>query len=536
MVMTQKTVDLTRDSDTSQELSKKNWTADGAFWTPSRLSDSIVRNVNVWLDVLDTQLNIVFWNGVAETTSGYSREEVIGHNQIWQWLYPDEDYRQMITTRTSSLIEKAGGLEYFETNIRCKNGENKIILWNSCSLVDERDVIYGAITFGYDITDRKQVEEALRKANSDLSALYHVASVASASLDLDTILEKSLECVLTTMSSKKGLIHLWDEDKEILRLAAQQGMSNEFITNIDEIQSDRGLTGWVFTHNKPLIIPNLMNDPMTTRAILLGLDDSYIGVPMEAKGKVVGVFSVLGDTGRQFRPEDVTLLSSTANQVGVAVENARLYQQAEQLAVMKERERLAHDLHDSVTQSLYSLTLLGEAARRLMLTGELERAEDYISRLGETAQDTLKEIRLLVYKLRPPALEKEGLVGAIQQRLGAVERRAGVKAHLIASDSLKIPAPIEEGFYRIVQEALNNALKHAKASSVTVRIQIINTGIELEVEDNGIGFNPETVDRREGMGLASMEERTKRMGGSFCIHSSRGQGTLVKASVKTAQD
>ena len=87
-----------------------------------------------------------------------------------------------------------------------------------------------------------------------------------------------------------------------------------------------------------------------------------------------------------------------------------------------------------VTQSLYSLTLLGEAARRLVRTGELERAEDYITRLGETAQDTLKEIRLLVYKLRPPALEKEGLVGAIQKRLGAVERRLGVKAHLIASD------------------------------------------------------------------------------------------------------
>lgn len=185
---------------------------------------------------------------------------------------------------------------------------------------------------------------------------------------------------------------------------------------------------------------------------------------MRAKGRVVGVFSVLGESGRQFRPDEVTLLASIADQVGVAVENARLYQQAEQLAVMEERERLAHDLHNSVTQSLYSLTLLAEASRRLIRTKELDLAGDYITRLGETAQDALKEMRLLVYKLRPPALEKEGLVGAIQQRLGAVERRAGVKAQLIASDPITLSAPLEEGLYRIAQEALNNALKHAKAS------------------------------------------------------------------------
>lgn len=214
------------------------------------------------------------------------------------------------------------GLEYFETRIRCKNGELKTILWNSRSLVDENGQIYGAITFGYDITDRKKAEEALQKANNEISALYHVASVASASLDLDTILERSLDCVLGTMNSDKGLVHLWDEGDETLRLTAQQGLSPELIAQIDEVPSGKGLTGWVYTHGQPMLVPNLMLNSGTPPPIISSLNNSYVGVPMRAKGKVVGVFSVLGETGRQFRPDEVTLLTSIADQVGVAVENA----------------------------------------------------------------------------------------------------------------------------------------------------------------------------------------------------------------------
>jgi PAS domain S-box-containing protein len=522
----------TQPSQAEQEGTNQSEQTDVALGILNRFSNSIIEDVNVWLNVLDTHLNIVLWNHCAEAVSGYSREEVIGHNLCWSWLYPDEEYFRAITTRTAALMERDGGLDYFETRIRCKNGDFKTILWNTRSLVDKNGLIYGAITFGYDITDRTKADEALQKAHNELSALYHVASVASASLDLDTILESSLECVLETMNSDKGFVHLWDEGNETLRLAANQGLSPELTAQIDELPSGKGLSGWVYIHGQPMLTPNLMLDPGSPPVILSGLDSSYVGVPMRAKGKVVGVFSVLGETGRQFRPDEVTLLTSIADQVGVAVENARLYQQAEQLAVMEERERLAHDLHDSVTQSLYSLTLLAEASRRLIKSRELERASEYITRLGETAQEALKEIRLLVYKLRPPALEREGLVGAIQQRLGAVERRAGVKAHLIVSDTIQLSSSQEEGLYRIAQEALNNSLKHAKASSVTVHIVADDEHIELDVEDNGVGLDPETVDRREGMGMASMQERAKRLGGTMQVHSAPGRGTRVSVRVK----
>jgi signal transduction histidine kinase len=230
-----------------------------------------------------------------------------------------------------------------------------------------------------------------------------------------------------------------------------------------------------------------------------------------------------------YTEEEVRLASAFADLAALALENARLYRQAEQLAVIRERERMARDLHDAVTQSLYSLTLFTEAAQRLVGTGEQERLGEYIARLGETAQQALKDMRLLIHQLRPSALEREGLVGALQQRLNAVEGRAGMDARLLLKGALELPAPLEEALYRIAEEALNNALKHAAATSVRVWLRGEGDHVELEVTDNGRGFDPDATGDRGGMGLANMRQRAERLGGSLTVHSILGQGTMVKA-------
>jgi PAS domain S-box-containing protein len=531
----QGTAKLIAVNEQSQREAAERNRAKTATRTLGQFSDSIVENINVWLNAYDTKLNIMLWNKVAEEISGYSREEVVGHSKIWDWSYPDEEYRNAIIAKSATLVEKDETLEYFETRMRCKTGETKIMLWSSQSLVDEKGTVYGAVTFGYDITDRKRAEEALQKAYNEISTLYNVASVTSASLDLSTILERSLDRILATMKSDKGVIHLWDEKGKTLRLAAQQGIPPDVMAQIDPVTPGSGPAGWVFESGKPLITPSIAIDPRAPQTVGTSAVHTYVGVPMRAKGKVLGVFSVFGEAEHQFHVEEMTLLASIADQVGVAVEHARLYQQAEQLAVMEERERLARDLHDSVTQSLYSLTLFAEAGRRSIRTGDLERAESFLARLADTAQDALKEMRLLVYELRPPALEREGLVGAIQQRLGAVERRAGVKAHLLVDDMVRLPASVEEELYRIAQEALNNALKHATATSVTVRIRIVNEHVELEIVDDGIGFDPATTGNGGGMGLANMRERVEKLGGTFQVASALGQGTKVSVNVKICQ-
>ena len=501
----------------------------------NRFSDSIIEHVNVWLNVYDTNLNMVVWNPMAEKISGYTREEVIGHARVWDWLYPDQDYHKTMLAIAGKLFVTEDTLADLESEILCKNGQLKTIAWNSRSLFDENGNVYGVITFGYDMTARKQDKEALQKAHNELSVLYDIASVASESIDLKTILDSSLDRVLPAMKSKKGMIHLWNANAQTLFLATFKGLPRAALAQLGLKSLDGGLISQVFNQRKPVMVPDmghLLNIPNPPAKLF----NSYLGVPMRAKGKAVGVISLFGAAGHHYSPEEITLLASIADQVGVAVEHARLYQEAGQLAVMEERRRLARDLHDSVTQSIFSLTLFAEAGQRLLRSGESKEAEMYLAWLGETAQDALKEMRLLVYELRPLALKPGRLVEAIQQRFNAVERRAGIKAHLLTDQhhEVELPLHIEEGFYRIIQEALNNSLKHASATSVTVQIYATTVEVKVEISDNGVGFDTGVAGTKGGMGLESMRERAEKLGGQLQIESSPDKGTTITASLENS--
>jgi signal transduction histidine kinase len=400
-------------------------------------------------------------------------------------------------------------------------------------LIEDGKVV-GIVDVTTDATERvlayQELEQRVADRTRELAALHDVMAAASESLDLQTVLERSLDQVLKVMGSSVGAIHLLDETEGVLHLAASQGISSSAM-DVGSVLVGNGLAGWTVEHGEPLVVPTIADGPRPLLAVPAADTQAYVGVPVRARGQVLGVLSVVGETGRQFDRTEVDLLASIADQVGVAVENARLYQQAEQLAVVRERERLARELHDSVTQSLYSLTLLAEAGRRLAGAGDLERVAGYLDRLGEISQQALKEMRLLVYELRPLVLKREGLAGALQQRLDAVEKRAGVDARLLLQGTIELPTSVEEALYRIAQEALNNALKHAAATSTTVRVSAQGGRIELEVIDNGGGFDLEAVGGKGGMGLVGMRERAEKVGGTLTILSRPGEGTRVKVAV-----
>jgi signal transduction histidine kinase len=386
------------------------------------------------------------------------------------------------------------------------------------------------------VLGRQRLEQRVADRTRELSALYEVMAVTSASLDLEMVLESSLDSVLTVMRSKVGAIHLLDETKSMLRLAAWRGIPQNLVDSISSVPVDGGLAGWAVERGEPLVVPDVATGLRPLLAIPATGPQAYVGVPIRAKGQMLGVLSVVGAGGRQFDAAEVSLLSSIADQVGVAVENARLYRQAEQLAVLRERERLARELHDSVTQSLYSLHLLSEAGRQLAAAGDLDRVGGYLERLGDISQQALKEMRLLVYELRPLVLKREGLVGALQQRLDAVEKRAGVVARLLIEGEVELPASVEEGLYRIAQEALNNILKHAGATSVTITVHSEGDRVELEIADNGTGFDLDATIDHGGMGLVNMRERAERMGGSFAVLSVPAGGTKVRVTVEVSDD
>ncbi|MBU0491574.1 MAG: sensor histidine kinase [Chloroflexi bacterium] len=195
-------------------------------------------------------------------------------------------------------------------------------------------------------------------------------------------------------------------------------------------------------------------------------------------------------------------------------------------AILQERTRLARELHDSVTQSLYSLVLYSRALARLLPADIPTDAQDYAARLERLAQDTLREMRLLIFELRPAALAEEGLVAALRSRLESVEARASVEAFLEAPAEVNLPPAIEEALYRIAQEALNNALKHARATTVRVTLSVGGDSAYLAVRDNGAGFDP-TAEHIAGLGLTNMRERAADLDGALRIESLPDQGTLV---------
>lgn len=246
------------------------------------------------------------------------------------------------------------------------------------------------------------------------------------------------------------------------------------------------------------------------------------------------------------RKESDRLLSelrTTHEQLKASAAQLQAYaEQAEELAVTRERHRLARDLHDSVTQSLFSLTLFTQAALERAEVGDLHRVKQSLARIADTAQRGLKEMRLLVYELRPLALADAGLVGALQQRLEAVEGRSGVHTRFLVEPSgdVELPAELEEELYRITQEALNNTLKHANASSVTVTLAVTPSAtngqhLQLEVADDGCGFDPQTVGAKGGLGLTSIRERVASMGGELNVISSPGQGTVLRVDVDLSE-
>jgi signal transduction histidine kinase len=254
-------------------------------------------------------------------------------------------------------------------------------------------------------------------------------------------------------------------------------------------------------------------------------------VPLVFKEGVVGCLALLHHTPGTFGLGQAPLLHAIADQAAVAIENSRLYSQIQIAAAQAERSRLARDLHDSVTQMLYSLALFAEAARQQLEQGGLQRAEQHLLQIRESAQQALREMRLMVYELRPSALEQDGLVGALRHRVEAVERRAGVEAIVIAERVSGIPPSLEETLYRIAVEALNNSLKHSFSTSVSVSVRGDAKGVTLEVRDNGRGMGGPTEDEMGGLGLSSMRERAERLGGSLTITSAPGTGTLVRAWV-----
>jgi len=259
---------------------------------------------------------------------------------------------------------------------------------------------------------------------------------------------------------------------------------------------------------------------------------SWLGVPLMVKERIIGILRVDHEMPNYFNQQDAQLVLAFANQAAVAIENARLYERAQTLAALEERQRLARELHDSVSQALYGIALGSRTARTLLDRPETEKDQlagplDYVLSLAEAG---LVEMRALIFELRPESLESEGLVAALNKRVEAISARHQIEVRLDLCDEPPIPLMMKESLYRVAQEALQNIIKHAHATSVGVKMVCDNGTLRLEVKDNGAGFDSKQ-EFPGHFGLHTMRERIERLGGEFTIESSPQEGTRIYAEV-----
>lgn len=260
---------------------------------------------------------------------------------------------------------------------------------------------------------------------------------------------------------------------------------------------------------------------------------ALLAVPVVIRDEVYGAITLFQQAACTFTPTEIDLALAFAAHTALAIENVRLFAMAQDTAAFEERQRLARELHDSVTQTLYVIKLYAEAAARRMSTGDTGAATEYLYQLRHAAHEALQEIRVLIFELRPPILEQEGLAMAIQARLEAVEERTGLKPTFTLEGEHRPTIAVEQALYRVAQEALNNIHKHAEARTVAVSLRQEPLYTQLSVVDDGIGFDSGVNAGLGGFGLRGMAERVALLGGYLTVESTPGQGTVVRVEVSS---
>jgi signal transduction histidine kinase len=366
-----------------------------------------------------------------------------------------------------------------------------------------------------------------------IEVLYDADERLYRSLRLEDVLESLVDVAGELLRPDKVAVGVLDAHSDRIVVGASRGFSA--VTTAESLPPDEvpALRAWL--GDGVVVMEDVQTESRLPPALRAANDRegvrSSMTAPIRIGEDVTGAFGLSYCEPRTFTTDEQRLLQSLAQRAGLAIQNARLYEQSQRAATLEERQRLSRELHDSVTQSLYGISLYSEAALRAMADGETEPAASNLREIRETTQEALAEMRLLLFDLRPAPLQEHGLAAALRARLQAVEARAGIVANFVGDGDVRLRPGLEQELYRVAQEALNNILKHAHATRVDVRLSVTPGAAELEIVDDGVGFDP-SLQGVGGFGVPGMRERVERLGGTLHIESSPGAGTRVVAEVR----
>jgi PAS domain S-box-containing protein len=396
-----------------------------------------------------------------------------------------------------------------------------------------------------DVTERVQAYQTLEQAVSDrtreLSTVLEISRRIASTLELEPLLNLILDQIGSILPYSGAAIYTLEEGNR-LQVAAyyMPGLPTppaSFALALEHA----GLFRPVITEKKIVILDDVHHTPPLARIFeaagihvspaVFQYSRAWIGIPFILRDRVMGMLSLTYKKPGFYTQTHARLAQTITNQIAIAIENARLYGQAQDLATLEERNRIARELHDSVTQLLYGISLYSTAATRSASKQNLEQVKNHLMEIKDNSLQALQEMRLLILELDPPLLQKHGLVAALRASLESIETRAGLETALNTDGISRLPASIEPDLYRIAMEALNNLVRYARAKKVTVNLHIRRNWVILDIWDNGVGFELEYVRNSGGLGIHNMKERAKRLRGYLDITSSPGVGTHIRATI-----
>ena len=457
-----------------------------------------------------------------EELQGKTLKEVMPYEQAGMFLKPIREalaQKQTITIEYPLIVDDT-------------------VTWFSSAIspLSENEVVIVA----REITDRVEaqhrLEQQVEERTRELTTILNISRNVASTLELAPLLELIIAQIKNIADYSRCSILLLEGDSLVIRdtRSTTAGLASPVLLRVP---LENVKTLWAAAvRGEVSIVDDVRDDTVEAADYRRAAGDlletafrdvrSWMAVPLYSNQRITGVLTLSHTQRSYFNVNHARLVSAVATQVAVAIENARLYERAQQLAAVEERQRLARELHDSVSQALYGIALGARTARTLLDKDAAKAVEpvDYVLSLAEAG---LAEMRALIFELRPESLETEGLVAALEKQIAATSARYGLRIEMELDGEPELPLPEKEVFYRIGQEALHNVVKHAKATEAKVRLVADNGIVALEVQDNGLGFDAKRSYPGH-MGLVSMAERAESIQGRFEVSSTPGSGTRIR--------
>lgn len=489
---------------------------------------ALLESAPIAVVVIDTDGRITLINAKTEELFGYLRSELIG--QPLEVLLPQRflaHHHQHRDNYFASPKARAMGIGLDLAGLRKDGTEFPVEVGLSFVEVDGERLGMSFIT---DITVRVEAAESLRSHAQELErrvkartqeierrrrvaeGLHDVLTVLNTARPLEEILDLIVEQASQLLATDAIAIYRQDEGEAAPRIQAARYLDE---TEAGEISA------------ATLYPANMLKSAGEWGMTQAGRYRSVLAVPLNVKGEIYGSICLYYRAARSFTQEEKELAVAFSDQAALAIENARLREQVSRSAVAAERTRLARDLHDAVTQTLFSTSLIAEVLPRIWERNPQE-GKARLEELRELTRGALAEMRNLLLELRPTALTEAALGDLLRQLAEAVTGRARIPVAVAVEGKGALPPDVQIAFYRIAQEALNNVAKHSVATRATVKMCQSEQRVSLEVEDNGRGFDPASVPATH-LGLNIMRERAEAIGARLEIESVQGERTCVKA-------